>query len=89
MRIDNDPFPAGVNMINFKEKMVLVHSHLTRGKNVVMSNEPRARMMKPQSPEPGKWKVNQRRMATLKIRPTSDMLLEKYAGQTSRRRVFS
>jgi hypothetical protein len=26
MRLDNDPFPAGVNMINFKEKNVLVRT---------------------------------------------------------------
>jgi hypothetical protein len=49
MRLDSDPFPASVNMINFEEKKVLVRTSQadsTRGKNVVVSDEPRARMMK-------------------------------------------
>jgi hypothetical protein len=39
MKLDTDPFPAIVNMINFEEVKVLVHpdqADSTRGKNVVV-----------------------------------------------------
>jgi hypothetical protein len=84
MKLDTDPFPANVNMINFEEVKVLVHSgqvDSTKGKNVIVSDEPRARMIKPRSPEPGVWKLNQRRWAGPRVKPTSAMLLEKYAHQ--------
>jgi hypothetical protein len=48
-------------MINFEKKKALVCSSqadTTKGKNVIMSDEPRVRMLKPRSPEPGEWKVN-------------------------------
>jgi hypothetical protein len=49
---------------------------------VIVSDEPRLRMITPKNPEPGKWKVNQGRQDR-KVRPTFDMLLEKYACQRS------
>jgi hypothetical protein len=62
MRLDTNPFPANVNMIDFEGNMVLVHpsqAGTTKGKNVVLSDEPRAKMLKPRNPELGEWKVNQ------------------------------
>jgi hypothetical protein len=44
-------------------------------------------MIKPKSPELGVWKLNQRRRTRQRVRPTSDMLLEKYVRQ-QRRSVF-
>jgi hypothetical protein len=44
MRMDTDPFPANVNLINFEEKRVLVctnQTDMTCGKNVLVLNEPR------------------------------------------------
>jgi hypothetical protein len=72
MKLDTDPFPANVNTINFEEVKVLVHpeqADSTRGKNVVVSDEPRPRMLKPRSPESGVWKVNQRRWTGLRVTP--------------------
>jgi hypothetical protein len=46
-----------------------------------MSDEPRLRMMVPRNPEPVKWKVNQKREQSPKVKITSGMLLEKYAQQ--------
>jgi hypothetical protein len=89
MRLDNDPFPANVNMINFKEKKILVHtSHAdsTWGKNVIVSDEPRARILKPPNVEPRVWKVNQKMKVQFRVKPTSDLMLEKYTRQ--RRSVF-
>jgi hypothetical protein len=66
MKLDTDPFLANVITKNFKEVKVLVRpeqADSTRGKNVIVSDEPRPRMLKPRSPEPGVWKVNQRRWA--------------------------
>jgi hypothetical protein len=63
MKLDTDPFPANVNTIKFEEVKVLVHleqADSMRGKNIIVSDEPRPRMLKPRSPEPGVWKVNQR-----------------------------
>jgi hypothetical protein len=40
MKLDTDPFPMNVNMINFEEKRVLVQmsqAKSTRGKNVIVS----------------------------------------------------
>jgi hypothetical protein len=84
MKLDTDPFPVNVNLINIEEKRVLVHTRqadTTRGKNVIMSDEPRARMVKPRNPEPGVWKVNRRRWIGSKVKPTSSMLREKYVQQ--------
>lgn len=87
MRLDSDPFPVRVNMINVLVRTSQADS--TQGKNVVMSDEPRARMMKPRSPEPRVWKLNQRRKVSQKIRPMFDMLLEKCTRLAQRRSVFS
>jgi hypothetical protein len=53
MRLDTNPFPANVNMIDFEGKKVLVHpeqAHNTKGKSVVMSDESKVRMLKPPNP---------------------------------------
>jgi hypothetical protein len=84
MKLDTDPFLVNVNLINFEEKMVLVRTRqadTTRGKNVIVSDDPRARMVKPRSLEFGVWKVNHRRWTGPKVKPTSSMLLEKYVQQ--------
>jgi hypothetical protein len=44
-------------------------------------------MLKSRSPEPGMWKVNQRRWPGQTVKPTSSMLLEKYTRQ-QRQNVF-
>jgi hypothetical protein len=63
MKLDTDPFPMNMNMINFEEKKILVSTSLdesTQGKNVIVSAAPWVKMVKPRSPEPGVWKTNQR-----------------------------
>jgi hypothetical protein len=52
MKLDIDPFP--VNKVGFEAKKILVCSNqeeMTKGKNVVVSDELRQRMKKPKSPE--------------------------------------
>jgi hypothetical protein len=48
MKVDIDPFPVG--MVEIKHKKILVHTdqaEMTKGKNVVVSNDLRNRMIKP------------------------------------------
>jgi hypothetical protein len=48
MRLNTDPFPGNVHLIDFEEKKVLVRTgqaDTTQGKNVVLSAEPRLRMI--------------------------------------------
>jgi hypothetical protein len=62
MKLDLDPIP--VAMINFEEKKVLVwtdQAGSTKGKRVVVSDELRARMVKPKSLKPRVWKRNGQR----------------------------
>jgi hypothetical protein len=50
MRLDMEPFPANVNVIDFEGKKILVRASQadsTRGKDVVVSDELRPGMMKP------------------------------------------
>ena len=60
MKLDNDPFP--VNTIDLEGKKVLIRpsqAEAAKGKNVVVGDERKPRMVKPKSPEVGQWKVNE------------------------------
>jgi hypothetical protein len=84
MKLDTDPFPMNVNMINFEEKKILVRTsqaESTRGKNVIVSDVPWVRMIKPRSHEPGIWKTNQGHWTKPRVRATSKLLMEKYSQQ--------
>jgi hypothetical protein len=79
MKLDVDPFP--VDLINFEEKRVLMHTNqadTTRGKRVVVIDELKRRMMKPKNPKVGVWKHNVQGETRHKWRPTSDFLMDKY-----------
>jgi hypothetical protein len=59
MRLDVDPFL--VNTIGLEGKKIMVRTDQAKtmqGKNVVVSNELRGRMIKPRKPEVGTWKEN-------------------------------
>jgi hypothetical protein len=86
MKLDVDPFP--VNTMDFEQKKILVHSdqaETTKGKNVVVSDELRNRMIKPHSPEVGVWKENLGRRPVRRVNPTSSMLIDKYVRQQQTR----
>jgi hypothetical protein len=54
MKVDMDPFPIG--MIEIKHKKILVRTdqaEATKGKNVVIFDDLRNRMIKPHNPEIG------------------------------------
>jgi hypothetical protein len=71
-------------VIDFEGKKVLDHpsqANTTKGKSVVMSDEPRVKMLKPRNPKPGKWRDNRQPEPHHRVKPTSDMLLEKFTRQ--------
>jgi hypothetical protein len=79
MKLDRYPFPTG--MVELMDKKVLVRmdqAEMTKGKNVVISDELHNRMTKPHHPEIGMWKENVLRKLAKRIKPTSAMLIEKY-----------
>jgi hypothetical protein len=54
MKLDTDPFPIG--MVELEQKKILVRTdqvETTKGRNVVVSNDLRNRMIKPHNPEVG------------------------------------
>jgi hypothetical protein len=82
IKLDVNPFL--IDLIEFKEKKVLVRTDQatsTAGKNVVMSDELRNRMIKPRQPEIGVWKENTWRKRRPEWRPTSSFLIEKYTRE--------
>jgi hypothetical protein len=82
MKLDVDPFPVG--MVNLEEKKILVHSiqaSTTQGKNMIVSDELKHRMIVAHNPEVGVWKENTARRYSRHVRPTSDMLINKYIRQ--------
>jgi hypothetical protein len=79
MKLDTDPFP--VDMVELMDKKILVRTdqaEMTRGKNVIISDELRNRMIEPHNPEIGMWKENVMRRPAKRVKPMSSMLIEKY-----------
>jgi hypothetical protein len=73
MKLDIDLFPIG--MVELMDKKVLVRTdqaEMTKGKNVVVSNELRNWMIKPHNLEIGVWKENMLQKPAKRVKPTSD-----------------
>jgi hypothetical protein len=82
MKLDTNPFP--VSMIELEHKKILVctdQDETTKGKNVVVSDDLRNRMIMPHNPKIGMWKENVQRKPAKRVKPMSDMLIEKYQWQ--------
>jgi hypothetical protein len=89
MKLDTDPFP--VSMVELMDKKILVRTdqtETTKGKNVVVSNELRNRMIKPHNPKIGVWKENVLWKPAKGIKPTSAMLIEKNQRQLEEDRKY-
>jgi hypothetical protein len=79
MKLNTDPFP--ISMDALMDKKILVHTdqvETTKGKNVVIFDELRNRMIKPNNPEIGVWKENVLWNLAVRVKPMSAMLIEKY-----------
>jgi hypothetical protein len=79
MKLDTDPFP--ISMVELMDKKVLVRTdqaEMTKGKNLVISDELHNRMIKPHNLEISAWKVNMLQKPAMRIKPMLAMLTEKY-----------
>jgi hypothetical protein len=89
MKIDTDLFPVG--MVELMDKKILVRTdqdEMTKGKNVVVSNELHNRMIKPHNMKITVWKENVLRKLAKRVKPTSAMLIEKYQWQLEEDRRY-
>jgi hypothetical protein len=89
IKVDTDPFPIG--MVELIDKKVLVctdQAKMTKGKNVVVSNELCNWIIKPDNPESGMWKENLLCKLAKRVKPTSAMLIEKYQRQLEEDRKY-
>jgi hypothetical protein len=62
MKLDKDPFPANMNMVELDGKKVLVwlsQAESTKGKEVIIGEEWVSRMIKSKSPKGGQWQKNE------------------------------
>jgi hypothetical protein len=79
MKLNTDPFPVG--MVKLMDKKVLVRmdqAETTKGKNVIISDELRNRMIEPHNPKIGMWKENVLWKLAKRVKPMTTMLIEKY-----------
>jgi hypothetical protein len=79
MKLDTNPFPVG--MVELMNKKVLVctdQAETTKGKNVVVFDELCNRMIKPHDLEIGMQKENVLQKPAKRVKPTLDMLIQKY-----------
>jgi hypothetical protein len=89
MKLDMDSFL--VSMVKLMDKKVLVHTdqaEMTKGKNMVVSDELRNRMIKPHNLEIGVWKENVLQKSAKRVKPMSAMLIEKYQQQLEEDRRY-
>jgi hypothetical protein len=89
MKLDTNLLP--LSMVELEHKKILVRTdqaETTKGKNVVISNDLRNRMIKPHNPEIGVWKENVQRKLVKRVKPTSAMLIEKYQRQLEEDRRY-
>jgi hypothetical protein len=79
MKLDTNPFPVG--MVELMNKKILVRTdqvETTKGKNVVIFDDLRNRMIKPHNIEVVMWKENVLRKPVKRVKPMSAMLIKKY-----------
>jgi hypothetical protein len=81
IKLDKDPFPINMNMVELEGKKVLVrpsHAELTKGKEVVIGQEQPPRMIMPKSLKDGQWQKNEGDKRQRCPKATFDILLAKY-----------
>jgi hypothetical protein len=81
MKLDKDPFPANMNMVEFDGKKILVHpsqAESSKGKEVVIGEERLSRMIKPKSPKDDQWQKKEEGKPQGSLKATFDILIAKY-----------
>jgi hypothetical protein len=81
MKLDKSMFPMNMNMVELKEKKVMVRPSQTKStkeKEVVIWEESQLRMIKPKSPKTGQWKKNEKNKPQSRPKAIFDILMPKY-----------
>jgi hypothetical protein len=81
MKLDEDPFPMNMNIVQLEGKNVIIQpsqAESTKGKDVVVGEERQPRMIKPKSPKHDKWKKNERNKPQFSPKATFDIIMAKY-----------
>jgi hypothetical protein len=81
MKFDQDTFPSNMNTVELKGKKVMVRpsqAESTKGKEVVIGEERRPRMVKPKNPKDGQWQKNERSKPWQCPKDTFAILMAKY-----------
>jgi hypothetical protein len=89
MKLDTDLFSIG--MVDLIDKKVLVRTNQAetiKGKNVVVFDELRNRMIKPHNLEIGVWKENMLQKLAKRVKLISAILIKKYQRQLKENRKY-
>jgi hypothetical protein len=81
MKLDKDPFPANMNMVEFDGKKILVQpsqAESSKGKEVVIGEERLPGMIKPKSPKDDQWQMKEEGKPQGSLKATFDILIAKY-----------
>jgi hypothetical protein len=81
MKLNKDPFPANMNMVELEGKKVLIRpsqAKMTKGKEVIIGEERMPRMIKPKSMKDGEWQKNEVGKPQRCPNATFDILMAKY-----------
>jgi hypothetical protein len=81
MKLDKDPFPANMNMVELDGKKVLVRpsqAESTKGKEVIRGEERPPRMIKPKRLKDDQWQRNEGTKLQWCPKVTFDILMAKY-----------
>jgi hypothetical protein len=81
MKLNKDPFPMNMNMVELNGKKVLVQpsqAESTNGKDAVIGEERPPRMIKPKSLKDGQWQKNEGSKLQQCPKATFDILMTKY-----------
>jgi hypothetical protein len=81
MKLDKDPFPENMNMVELEGKKVLLQSsqaESTKGKEVIIGEEWSSRMIKPKSLKDGQWWKNEKKKPQQRPKAIFDILMAKY-----------
>jgi hypothetical protein len=81
MKLDKDPFPANMNIVELNGKKALVQpsqAESTKGTEVIIGEEWPLRMIKPKSLKDGQWQTNERSKSQQCPKATFDIFLARY-----------
>jgi hypothetical protein len=81
MKLDRDPFPVNMNMVELEGKKFLVQpsqAETTKGKEVVIGKEWPPTMIKLKSMKDGQWQKNEGGKPQRGPKATFDILMAKY-----------